>query len=348
METEPGQPNRPSILAVIEDQASVNQMAQRLEAEGYIVIGADDPASALELLSRRRVELIVLDSAMPDEKVRDICKRVRSGSSGERPSVLLMIDPSDPERFSSARALMADDVIGKPMNGDELAIRVSSMIHGSGRITARERIEAAEEEIGRLQASQEEVIFRLASAAEYDLDHTGRHLKRMSEYCHLMAKKMGLPEDRCDLIRDAAPLHDVGNISIPDHILLKAARHAPQEYEIMKRHAAIGHNILKGAESELLKVADLMAWTHHERFDGTGYPRGICGEDIPREGRICAVADVFDALTTRRVYRAAYPLEKSINIMQDERGRHFDPETLDMFLESMDEVIQIKNRYDLI
>jgi putative two-component system response regulator len=193
-----------------------------------------------------------------------------------------------------------------------------------------------------LQLALEEVIYRLAAAAEFRRVETRLHLMRVSRYCFLLAQKLGLDENRCLLIRDASPLHDVGNISIPNKILMKAARHAPQEYEIMKQHASIGHEILEGSESDLIQTADSIAWTHHEKFDGTGYPRGLDGDTIPLEGRICAVADVFDALTTKRVYKPVTPVDRSVEIMKEGRGGHFDPEVVDLFLENIDEVLAIK------
>lgn len=193
-----------------------------------------------------------------------------------------------------------------------------------------------------LQLALEEVIYRLAAAAEFRRVETRLHLMRISRYCYLLARQLGLDENRCLLIRDASPLHDVGNISIPNKILGKAARHAPQEYEIMKQHASIGHEILEGSESELIQTADSIAWTHHEKYDGTGYPRGLDGDAIPLEGRICAVADVFDALTTKRVYKPVTPVDRSIEIMKEGRGAHFDPEVVDRFLGNIDEVLAIK------
>ena len=151
-----------------------------------------------------------------------------------------------------------------------------------------------------------------------------------------------MPEDRASLVKMASPLHDVGKIGTPDQILLKPGRLEPSEFEIMKQHAEIGYRILAGSSSELLNLAATIAWTHHEKFDGTGYPRGLVGEQIPIEGRIAAVADVFDALTSARVYKPAMPNERSLNILREGRGKHFDPEVLDAFLDSMEEVVQIQ------
>lgn len=192
------------------------------------------------------------------------------------------------------------------------------------------RLSRSELELKRAHA---ETIRRLADAAEFRDAETGRHTERMSRYCELLAHRLGLDEERCALIRAASPLHDIGKIAVPDDVLLKPGPLTPDERASMRRHAEIGHRLLSGSSSELLAVAATIAWTHHERYDGSGYPRGLVGEAIPLEGRIAAVADVFDALTTDRVYRAALSVSATLELMQDGRGTQFDPFVLDLFIE---------------
>jgi putative two-component system response regulator len=175
---------------------------------------------------------------------------------------------------------------------------------------------------------------------------TGKHIDRMSRYCALLAGKVGLESARVDLIRVASPMHDVGKIAIPDSILLKPGSLTAEERRVMERHTEIGYQILSGSRAELLQLAADLAWTHHERFDGRGYPRGLSGEEIPLEGRIAAVADVFDALTTDRVYRKALPLEEAVGMMQGERAKHFDPDILDLFVDSLEDVEAIRRDAD--
>jgi diguanylate cyclase (GGDEF)-like protein len=189
-----------------------------------------------------------------------------------------------------------------------------------------------------IQLSQAETIRRLAFAAEFRNAATGRHTERMSRYCQLLARKLGLDAEHCELIRLGSGLHDVGKIAIPDRILLKPGALTDSERRVMERHAEIGHRMLADSSSELLDVAATIALTHHERFDGTGYPHGLAGEEIPLEGRIAAVADVFDAITSNRVYRPALPLDEAIAVMCEGRGTHFDPLVLDLFLEALQEV----------
>ena len=195
--------------------------------------------------------------------------------------------------------------------------------------------------LAELQLSQAEMIRRLAFAAEFRNAETGRQTERMSRYCELIARKLELDEERCELIRLASGLHDVGQIAIPDRILLKPGALTDSERRVMERHAEIGHRLLSGSSSELLELAASIALTHHERFDGTGYPRGLAGEAIPLEGRIAAVADVFDAITSARAYRSALPVEDAIEELRRGRGSRFDPLVLDAFLDAIPDLSAI-------
>jgi PAS domain S-box-containing protein len=183
-----------------------------------------------------------------------------------------------------------------------------------------------------LYASQVETIRRLSRAAEFRDDETGAHIEHVSRYCGLIAARLALDRERCDQLRIASPMHDVGKIGVADAILRKPGPLDAAERTEMERHADIGHSILAGSGLELLELAATIAWTHHERFDGSGYPRGLAGDEIPLEGRITAVADVFDALITDRVYRPAYPYDQAVAIMRAERDSHFDPRVLEAFL----------------
>lgn len=207
----------------------------------------------------------------------------------------------------------------------------------------RTTIKELERSEDQLALSQEETIIRLSIAVESRDAETGSHIERMGRYCALLAHKLGWSSDECDLLRVASPLHDVGKIAIPDAVLQKPGALTPEERKQMEEHAAIGHRILAGSDSPLLDLAARIAMTHHEKWDGSGYPNGLKGEDIPIEGRIAAVADVFDALTSDRVYRPAMPLDKALSILQEGRGSHFDPQVLDKFFSSIDEVIAIRN-----
>jgi cyclic di-GMP phosphodiesterase len=205
----------------------------------------------------------------------------------------------------------------------------------------RDRTAALTSSLKELRHSREETIERLARAAETRDDATGRHIKRVSLYCHLLARAIGLDGDRCELIRIVSPLHDIGKIAIPDRILLKPGPLTAEERTIMQGHAEAGYHMLLGSGEELLDLAATIARTHHERYDGAGYPCRLAGTGIPIEGRIAGVADAFDALTSDRVYRPAVPLEETLEVMRAGRGTQFDPEVLDAFLDSLGEVVRI-------
>lgn len=207
----------------------------------------------------------------------------------------------------------------------------------------RRTIDDLERSEDQLALSQEETILRLSIAVESRDAETGSHIERMGRYCALLAEKLGWGDQERDLLRIASPLHDVGKIAIPDNVLQKPGKLDPAERSAMEEHAEIGHRILAGSDSPLLDLAARIALTHHEKWNGSGYPNGLMGEDIPVEGRIAAIADVFDALTSDRVYRPAMTLEESFKILTDGRGSHFDPEILDVFFASIDEVVAIRN-----
>lgn len=190
-----------------------------------------------------------------------------------------------------------------------------------------------------------DTIFRLAIAAEYRDDDTAEHLHRMSNYSAIIARNYGLDDHFVENILYASPMHDVGKLGIPDAILQKPGKLTPEEFEIMKSHTLIGAKILANSEAEVLQLAETVALTHHEKYDGTGYPRGLKGEEIPLVGRIVAIADVFDALTSKRYYKPAYPVEKALNIIEEGKGKHFDSTLVDAFFDSMDEILEIRKKY---
>jgi len=193
-----------------------------------------------------------------------------------------------------------------------------------------------------LQGAYLDTIHRLVLAAEYKDEDTGDHIVRMSRYSALIAEKLGLPGEEVQNILYAAPMHDVGKIGIPDSILMKPAKLTDEEFEIMHTHATIGAKILADSKAEILQVAERIAISHHEKWNGKGYPQGLSGDKIPVEGRIVGLADVFDALTSRRPYKDPYPIEVAVDIIKKQRGQQFDPDVVDVFLENLDEFLKIK------
>jgi putative two-component system response regulator len=193
----------------------------------------------------------------------------------------------------------------------------------------------------KIKTSSLETIYRLTMAAEYKGGDTGEHIKRMSLYCAAIARGMGLDESVIENILYASPMHDLGKIGIPDRILMKEARLDPAEWDIMKQHTVIGAKILKGSDAEFIRMGETIARSHHEKWDGSGYPRGLKGLDIPIAGRIAAIADVFDTLTSTQPYKGPFSVEKSLAIIKEGKGSHFDPDVVDAFFAVQDEILTI-------
>lgn len=193
--------------------------------------------------------------------------------------------------------------------------------------------------------TQKELVYRLGEIGETRSKETGYHVKRVAEYSRLLAVLAGTPEDEAELLKMASPMHDIGKIAIPDHILNKPGRLDEDEWVVMKTHAQIGHKLLSNSERPIFKAAAIVAQQHHEKWDGSGYPAGMAGESIHLYGRITAVADVFDALGSARVYKPAWPLQKILDLFQEERGNHFDPRLVDLFLAHLDRFLVIRDRY---
>jgi response regulator RpfG family c-di-GMP phosphodiesterase len=209
----------------------------------------------------------------------------------------------------------------------------------------RESLEKLEEAHSEISHAYEEIVYRLSVAAEYKDEDTAAHIHRISYYSEALARKLGLPEEEVKLIKLASPMHDIGKIGIPDSILLKPGQLTPDEFEIMKQHTIMGARILAGSSSPLLSMAEEIAISHHEKYDGSGYPYGVMGENIPLVGRIVAIADVFDALLTPRVYKPAFDLDNTLTIMKEGKGKHFDPNLVDAFFDILDEILTIKEDY---
>jgi putative two-component system response regulator len=245
----------------------------------------------------------------------------------------------------------ADDFLVKPVEATELKARVKSLLkikaYNDHMLNYQKELEGnvahrtsqLREALAKLKGASLETIHRLSRAAEYKDEGTGAHLQRMSHYSVSIATTMGLDTAFVEGIRYAAPMHDTGKIGIPDRILLKQGKLNRIEWQIMKDHTVIGAQIMAGSNTSFIQQAEVIALSHHERWDGRGYPQGLKGKQIPLAGRITAVADVFDALTSKRPYKEAFPLEKSMEIIEKDKGKHFDPEVVDAFFAATDEIL---------
>lgn len=352
-------------ILLVDDDAPVRRVMERLlTSEGYDVLPAADGESALVIASVEHVDTVVLDMGMPGLSGLDVCRRLRADPRHEHTPVVFVTGLNDRAFRREALQAGATDFLGKPFDEVELlarlrnSIRVKLYFDGLARERSALRgaveqhlgeLEAATARLERLQrelaVARHETIDRLARAAEYRDDETAAHLHRMSAYCHLLGQKLGLDEYACEMLRIASPMHDVGKIGIPDQILLKPGKLSADEYTIMKEHAEIGFRILSGSDSELVRFAASIAHTHHEQWAGTGYPRGLHGEEIPLEGRIAAIADVFDALTSARPYKKAWPIGEAVAHLEAGSGGHFDPNLVSLFVGSLDDVLAIRERF---
>ena len=351
------------LILVVDDEEPIRRLlAYLLQSHGYTVESAADAREARQKLATQPYALMLCDVNMPGESGMDL---VRHTLIAHPHTAAIMVTGLD----SSVLANAALDVgafgyIVKPFESNEVLIDVANALRRrrlelenryhrenledivrTRTLALQQALEWLERTEKELRLSREETIQRLAIAAEFRDNATAQHVQRMSHYCELLASKAGLSPERCDLIRSASPMHDIGKIGTPDHVLLKPGKFTEEEFGVIAQHAEIGYRILSGSDAELLKVAAMIAYTHHERFDGTGYPRRLKGETIPIEGRIAAIADAFDALTTQRVYKPAFELGHAIDLMRKHRSAHFDPELLDTFIASTDELTRIHDQY---
>ncbi len=351
-----------SILIVDDEEPIRRLLVGLLEGQGYACTQVANVREARKLLQEKSFGLMLCDVNMPGESGLQLAKEVLTAASN--PAVIMVTVTDDVQVATTALELGAYGYVLKPFKPSELLINVANALRRrklesenrrhreSLEETVSERTTSLRKAIVRLELTerelslaQEETIQRLARAAEFRDDETARHVQRMSRYAALLAGQLGWTIERCELLRLASSLHDIGKIGTPDQILLKPGKHTPEEFAVMKRHPEIGHHILGGSTAKLLMLAATIAWTHHERYDGSGYPYGLVGEAIPLESRIAMIGDVFDALTSKRVYKSAIPVEQAIDILRQERGKYFDPALLDLFLESMDDILVIKERY---
>ncbi len=332
------------ILVVDDEPANVRALLRLLDRAGYDrVEGLTDPRQALPRFREDPPDLILLDLRMPHLDGFDLLELLREEIPPDTylPVLVLTGDLSQEVR-ERALAAGARDFITKPFDVTEVLLRIQNLLEArvlhlqlqEHNRTLEARVRARTRE---LAAAQVEILHRLALAAEYRDDITGRHAERVGALTSLLAERLGRPRDEVGLLRRAATLHDVGKIGVPDGILMKPGRLTPPEIHRMRTHVEIGERILKGSGYALLEMAAEIARFHHERWDGQGYQAGLKGDEIPLSGRLVAVADVFDSLTHMRPYKPAHSVEEAVDYIVGERGGHFDPRVVDAFLELAEE-----------
>jgi putative two-component system response regulator len=310
----------------------------------------DKPIAALEWCRSHVPDLVIVDYMMPDLDGLQFISAFRA-LHGRNEIPVLMITAND-QKEVRYNALLggANDYLTKPIDRIEFSARARNMLSlRAGQKFLADRAEhlaeLVEERTAEIREREKELIFRISRAAEFRDPETGAHIQRMAHYSQIIARGLDLSVAQQKLILQAAPMHDVGKIGIPDYILLKPGKLTPEEFEVMKGHARIGYEMLKDSRSEIIQAGAEIAISHHEKYDGSGYPKGLKGKDIPLFGRIVAVADVFDALTSERPYKRAWALEDARKFLEDGRGQHFDPLCVEAFLAGWESALDIHHRF---
>lgn len=343
------------ILLVDDDRPLRRAVRRQLERCGHAVLEASSVAEARAQLADLGGALVLCDIDMPGESGLVLVQALRIRQP--EVAVVMVTAVDEPEVAAAATDFGAYGYVVKPFEANELTISVQNALRRRALEIAQRRTEAdlaatvdrrtaeLRDTVEQVRGAYEETVRRLAWAAEYRDPETGNHLERMSRYTAVLARSVGLAPDRVELLRLAAPMHDIGKVGIPDAVLCKPGAYDDADRASMAQHPEIGHRILDGSDSELLQVAAVVALAHHERWDGTGYPSGLAGTAIPLEGRIVAIADVFDAVSSRRRYKEAFPLEDALDVLVEGSGTHFDPELVEAFLAVRSEVAAIRDAW---
>jgi putative two-component system response regulator len=350
-----GETDGKSTILVVDDDDQVRSMMQALLGSlGYRTQIAEDGAEALEMVAASPPDLILMDATMPRMGGLEAVRRLKESEATRIIPIIMVTGLHDLEMKVRALEAGVDDFFPKPCERVELRARIASLLkvkasHDQSRryqkdleAEVEKRTRQLEDALRRQRTLSLEAIYRLSRVGEFRDEDTGAHLRRMSRYSAVVARCMGLAKRTIEAILYASPMHDVGKIGIPDQILLKPGKLEPHEMQIMRLHTTIGAQMLQGSAVDFLKLGEIIALTHHEKWDGTGYPRGLAGAKIPLAGCITAIADVFDALTTRRPYKEPFTVEKAFAIVREGREKHFHPEVVDAFFSITDEILRIR------
>jgi putative two-component system response regulator len=344
-------PNNECILIVDDEPANLKLLDRMLGGQGYQnLVLVEDPREVVDRYRTVRPDLILLDINMPHLDGYQVMEQLKALNDPLLPPIVILTAQHGKDYLLRALAAGARDFIGKPFDRNELLMRVRNLLDAQlahrlvydQKTVLEDMVRARTDELHRTRL---QVVQRLGMAAEYRDEETGNHILRMSHSCALLARAAGWSESGCDLILNASPMHDIGKIGIPDAIMLKPGKFEPHEWEIMKTHAAIGGKLLEGDDSTLMRMAREIAITHHEKWDGSGYPNGLVGEAIPQSGRIAALADVFDALTSVRPYKKAWTVEAAVGYIEENSGKHFDPNLVEVFLRELPGIEAICERF---
>ncbi len=340
----------PPVVVIIDDEFTSRTILERVIQgiqKDIVTHTFASPRQALEWVQANPVDLILLDYNMQEMNGLVLVEALRSHEAlATVPAVVITSHDERGVRYGALDA-GATDFMTKPIDPYECKVRCRNLLmlrqhEKSLREHSHELEVAVNRAVKKIREREQDTLLCLAKAGEFRDADTGNHVMRMARYARLIAEALDLNAAYCELIQLAAPMHDIGKIGIPDQILLKAGRLSPEEFAVMKSHPHIGYTILKESPSPILQLGARIALGHHEKFDGTGYPKGLSGQDIPLEARIVAVADVFDALTSVRPYKKSWPNERALAYLQDHRERHFDSLCVDAFMGQLQAVLQIQ------
>ena len=337
-------------VLVVDDEPNNLKLLREILQDQYQLSFATDGAKALDVAWKVKPDIILLDIMMPEMDGYETCRRLKADPETSKIPVIFITALGETEDERRGFEVGGVDYITKPVSAPIVQARVRThlALYDQNRVLeemVQQRTKQLRQAFKKLETYSLDAIYRLTRAAEYKDEDTGAHIQRMSRYSAAVARQMGLSENVTTWILYGAPMHDVGKIGIPDRILLKPGKLDADEWGIMKQHTTFGGKILEGSKAGYLKLGEVIALTHHEKWDGNGYPKGLKGKEIPKVGRIAAIADVFDALTTKRPYKEPFSLEKSYAIIKEGRGSHFDPEVVDAFFAVEGEIFQIKEKY---
>lgn len=344
-------------ILLCDDELMNRKVASKiLVKEGFNVFEAQNGQEALDILNTKRVDLILMDLMMPIMNGYEATEIIKKDEKFSAIPLIIVSALSDKTEINKVLKLGANEYLTKPYDIVEFTLRVKNAIKlGAYQNMLKDHKKVLEAEVSKktaelqkalieVQKSEQDIISILSKTAEYRDNETSAHTLRVGEMAALIAKKFNWSEENIELIRLAAPMHDMGKVGIPDNILLKPGKLNEEEFEVMKKHADIGYSILSQKETPLLKLAAEIAYTHHEKYNGKGYPNSLSKEEIPLSGAIVAVVDVFDALLSERPYKKAFTLEKTLSIIKDDSGSHFHPKVVEVFLKSMDEILIIREK----
>ena len=337
---------KPLILIVDDDRSTRHLLCGILSPQGYNVEEASNGIEALKAAAALKPDLILLDAVMPEKDGFDTVRSLKKEAATKQIPVVMVTALEKTEDRVRALEAGSNDILTKPVAKTELLVRVTNLLESKAyQDMLRDQHKVLEAEVLRrtfqLKNASLEAIVRLTRAAEYKDQDTGAHIQRMSRYGHMIATALGKEPAWTETFLYATSMHDVGKIGIPDKILLKRGKLDGNERDLMQQHTIIGGKILENSTSPIIEMGEIIAMTHHERWDGCGYPNRLAGNNIPLEGRISAIADVFDALTSRRPYKEPFSLEKSLKIIDEERGRAFDPAIVDTFFNQIDKIEEV-------